>query len=438
MLRFVRALLWLFLLLCVVLVAVVLWLVEPEPRTTGAGPPTPEDVAATRRFMTEVRAAAPSGAPRDADGLVVLSEADANGILRVAARMFPAGHAEVRVLEDRVHALASVRVPWPGAERWLNLEGVAPEFEGRPRLDYLAVGGWELPPAPFVAAARVGANLVLGERAGDVFLGSARRLRVENGEMQFTMALGEDDRKGFMRGLFGAMRGSAMPEPAEIDAYYVELRQALDDGVLPDRGSYLPHLLFVLTRVLERSNEATLANGYTAGIFALTKACGAQDFALVVGRLAGDQLDSFGEWRTDCSAVPFADRIDTRRHFTTAAALRAASNRGMSVSVGEFKELYDSLGWKRGGFDFSDIAANQSGIRLSDRIMSGTRADLERTLALMRTEADVLVDLSRVPAIMPRAEFEARFGSIESEAYAAMLAEIEALIDEVPIHRPRP
>jgi hypothetical protein len=38
---------------------------------------------------------------------------------------------------------------------------------------------------------------------------------------------------------------------------------------------------------------------------------------------------------------------------------------------------------------------------------------------------------------MPRGEFEARFGSIETEEYAAMLREIETLIDEVSIHLPR-
>jgi hypothetical protein len=240
-----------------------------------------------------------------------------------------------------------------------------------------------------------------------------------------------------MRGLFGALRGDAMPAASEVDAYYVELRRAIEEGRLPDRGSYLPHLRFVLTRVLERSTDETLTNEYTAGIFGLAKACGAQDFALVVGRLIGDPLDSFGEWRTGCSEVVFADRIDARRHFTTAAAIRAASNRGVSVTVGEFKELYDSIGWESGGFDFSDIGANQSGIRLSDRIMSGTRSDLADTLAMMVEEGDVLVDISRLPQIMPRGEFEARFGSIETEEYAAMLREIEALIDEVSIHLPR-
>jgi hypothetical protein len=56
MLRMLRTLLWVSLLLVVALGDALLWLLEPVPRTPGAGPPTPEDVAATRRFVTEVRA----------------------------------------------------------------------------------------------------------------------------------------------------------------------------------------------------------------------------------------------------------------------------------------------------------------------------------------------------------------------------------------------
>jgi hypothetical protein len=52
----------------------------------------------------------------------------------------------------------------------------------------------------------------------------------------------------------------------------------------------------------------------------------------------------------------------------------------------------------------------------------------------LQAESDVLVDVTRLPQIMPRAEFEARYGSIGSEAYAKQFADIEALIDEIPIH----
>ncbi|MFT6738042.1 MAG: hypothetical protein ACJA0G_002184 [Kangiellaceae bacterium] len=81
-------------------------------------------------------------------------------------------------------------------------------------------------------------------------------------------------------------------------------------------------------------------NAYTAALFGLTKACGARDFAMFVGRLAFlEEVQSNRTWTTSCNDVTFNNRIDSRRHFITSAALQAASNRGFSVSIGEFKEL---------------------------------------------------------------------------------------------------
>ncbi|MFM7119420.1 MAG: hypothetical protein ACKOZX_04060, partial [Gammaproteobacteria bacterium] len=63
MLRILRLLIALGLLCLVVGAGFVLWLVEPMPGTTGGGPPKPEDIAATRRFLTEVRSKTFEAAP---------------------------------------------------------------------------------------------------------------------------------------------------------------------------------------------------------------------------------------------------------------------------------------------------------------------------------------------------------------------------------------
>ena len=87
----------------------------------------------------------------------------------------------------------------------------------------------------------------------------------------------------------------------------------------------------------------------------------------MVGSLGMGASEISRDWQTECSRLTLNDRIDSRRHFTTAAAIQAASNRNVSVSVGEFKELNDSL---HGGFDFTDMAANNSGIRMANLFMA--------------------------------------------------------------------
>ena len=132
--------------------------------------------------------------------------------------------------------------------------------------------------------------------------------------------------------------------------------------------------------------------------------------------------------------MTFNGRVDSRRHFITSAALQAASNRGFSVSVGEFKELYDTISGA-GGFDFTDMAANLSGIRLSNVLMTTPRADWPARLARLETENDVIVAFDGIPHLMPDTEFAARYGDIDSPAYREMIARIEAGIDALDLYQ---
>ena len=104
------------------------------------------------------------------------------------------------------------------------------------------------------------------------------------------------------------------------------------------------------------------------------------------------------------------------------------------MSIGEFKELYDTV--KSGGFDFTDFAANNSGIRMSNRMMSAPSADWPGLMARLRTEEGVIVAFEDIPQIMSEDAFEQTFGDVDSPQYHAMITSIEAKIDALALHRP--
>lgn len=432
--RVFRAVLWLIALTVIGAAVGFLLLLEDRAIVAEPGPPQPEDVMRTRAVVHQIRRAADPATLEDRR--IEIAEADAASILRVAGRLARGLRGAARFESGQVHVAAALPVPLPWGQRWLNAEAVALPFVDRPTFERLTVGGIDLPPGPMIALAREGANLVLGNRAGDIFLQSAERLEIADDRIAISLRLDKSEKSAFASGLFGTLRGSDMPAVERIDAYYFGIREAMEAGTLSGTGSYLPYVTWTLARVLEDSTDATLADEYTAAIFALARICGADAFDLVVGRL-GRSPDEGRDWSASCEETLFAGRIDTRRHFTTAAAIQAASNRGFSVAVGELKELNDSLKTTSHGFDFSDIAANNAGIRLSNLVMSGTRDDLRRTLALIEAERDLLPDIAAVPQRMPRAEFEARYRDLESPAYDAEIARIERMIDGVTIHQPR-
>lgn len=421
--------------------AIGLAFLDGAPTLREMAAPSPQDVASARSLIHDIRAVT-NDSHRLGTGLsetrVAIPVVEANAALRLGARVVPGFRGRTEVREGRVALAASLPVPLPfGGERWLNVTATAPPFEGEPRLESLSIGGIALPPGPVIWAGRVGANLLFGERTGDRILSAASAMHLEGEAMVFTLRLDEESRGIVMRRIFGTIRGGDMPTGEDIDVLYVQIRDAIEDGRLPDAGSLVPHLRFALDLARARAGESPsrdqMAEAYTTAIFALTKACGAWNFTVVVGGLAGGDREALGDWSRDCRSVTLRGRKDTRLHFTTAAALKAASNRGVAVSIGEFKELQDRI---RGGtgFDFTDLAANNSGIRLSDRMMAVRGGAWDRLVARIAGEEDVIVAFEGIPGRLTDEEFTARYGTLDSAAYAAEFNAIEAKIDALGLH----
>ena len=88
------------------------------------------------------------------------------------------------------------------------------------------------------------------------------------------------------------------------------------------------------------------------------------------------------------------------------------------------------------GFSFTDIAADRVGTRFGELAASDDRAaDLQRRLAAGLGEADLMPPARDLPEHMNAAEFERRFGGVDSPAYLDMMAVIEARIDRLPLYR---
>lgn len=405
---------------------------QETPSVAASPPPSAEDVAATRDLFRDIRAATQGDT---ASARIVMTDAlQLNSAMRLGARFVKGFRGQVTTTGNVLRGEMSIPLPWWQGERWLNLSGSMPAFDGTLALRDITVGPTRVSPAFALGAARTGANLIFGNRFGDTIVQAVQAMTISGEEIAFRLNLDGMGKNGLMQSAFGTLRGTEMPGPQEIEAYHREIRAAMAAGDLPETGSFLPYLRFALDAAYENSTSETLPNAYTAAIFGLAKACGAKEFALIVGRLAFDVADFSSDWPARCDAVTFNGRVDSRRHFITSAALQAASNRGFSVSVGEFKELYDTISGA-GGFDFTDMAANLSGIRLSNVLMTTPRADWPARLARLETENDVIVAFDGIPHLMPDTEFAARYGDIDSPAYREMIARIEAGIDALDLYQ---
>ena len=406
---------------------------ERAPRVAAPLPPGMEQVSGVREALGRTVAAIEEGAPR-----LDLSAEDLDAVWSVAGRLVP----RARVATEFAPGAVTLRASLPGPlGRWVNLEAVVPSFEAGLALSRLRLGALPLPPGPAAWALEQGVERGLGLPPEVLTLFyPAMEARVGGVTLARPGGASSSPRPEVVRGgalarLLGVVRGTPMPGAADLAFYRAGLTDDLASGALRSEGSFLPHL----TRTLARAAERGAAPGRdmraeaTAALLALARDCGSELIRPHIGRFLSDDdaLSAEPVRESPCGAAGFHGRIDQRRHFITAAALRAASTRHTAVVIGELKELDDMRG---AGFDFTDMMANQSGIRLADRLLATPADGWPHLLARMTEEAAVIGALDGLPGETPRDAFRASIGGLDTPAYRDLFARIETRIDGLPLH----
>lgn len=432
-----RWLLWPLVMLVLLLIPAISILaaltLQPSPSVTSATAPTRADINTAKSVLNRFRAAT---SPLDGGREITLTEGEISSLLRLGERAIPGARAAAQTSDGSVHLDASLPLRVLDGGPWINVSVTAPDFDDGVTLSAVQVGQLDIPPdfARYLGIRL--ADLWLGKGSGAELIEAFPSLHTRAGQSTLGMSVTADRRGDLARTLLSAFRGSDMPSGPEVDAYRQNLFEAFRDGTLQPSGSFTDHLTFLLKEAYANGAAGDLGREYTAAVFALTRACGSEHIRPYLGKLVpeGGLLDDAPIPPSVCGNAGLHDRVDLRRHFITAATLRAASNRGVAISIGEFKELSDMGG--SSGFDFTDIVANNSGIRLSDRMMSASAAEWPMILDMLSDEAKVIATLDGIPGAMSQAAFETTYTDVQSAEYFAVLNRIEARIDALAVHRP--
>ena len=201
--------------------------------------PTPQDVGTTQaRWLQRIREATAEDAAGRNSG-PHLHRSDANSgpeARRPGAARLPCPCLAER--QGRVEGEASVpAAPALGTEM-AECRGHRPPVRGTSSgsMRCGSVAGSSCPTGPSIAAGRIGANLVIGGKAGDKILSAASAMEIEGRETWSSSWRSTRDSRGeVMKGVFGTLRGGDMPTGEEIDAMYVAIRDAIEDGTAAGR-----------------------------------------------------------------------------------------------------------------------------------------------------------------------------------------------------------
>jgi hypothetical protein len=217
---------------------------------------------------------------------------------------------------------------------------------------------------------------------------------------------GEEERVGHYYGLLVGMGGTPDGSPRSLSAYLIPL----------------------MAEASQRSVYTDAVSENRAAIWALVIYFSNGAFETLVGKLVSGQRPLV---RSPYGIV-LANRQDLMAHFLYSAGITLATQQGIGIAAGEFKELLDS-GNGGSGFSFADLAADRAGI---DFVNAATASDesarqLQRRIMASDGEADFFPDISGLTEGLSEEQFREQYGSVESERYRQQVERIDRRIAQL-------
>ncbi|MFC3094317.1 hypothetical protein DRW07_14485 [Alteromonas sediminis] len=311
---------------------------------------------------------------------------------------------------------------------FINVEIWLKEGEGL-TVDQVTIGNLTLPGSAALFFFEQGVNLYTNSKAGSELMSSVQRVDLEVGEIN----VGLKPLAPLLAELRKMDTGSSSPEDtllAEQTAMYLRVLEAFEK----ERGVKARSLSDYLQRVFEvaaqRSSPQNAAIHNKAAILSLAVFAGHYRIGNFIGDIQPnkDKPLSPNHWPT------LAGRVDLTRHFIISAALKLLSKQGVSLAIGEFKELMDRAEGGS-GYSFVDLAADRAGVRFAVEAVDVNRAwAFQQHMKQAVTEDLFFPSISGLQEGYSKQAFTEKFGSVDSNAYSDEVAKIQARIDALPIY----
>jgi hypothetical protein len=187
----------------------------------------------------------------------------------------------------------------------------------------------------------------------------------------------------------------------------------------------------LMSASFEQDDGVSAALENEAAIMALAIYAGHRRFSNMVGDLSF----AVAPIPTAIQKPVLANREDLSLHFIFSAAIKLLSEQGISIAVGEFKELMDR-GEGGSGYSFVDLAADMAGANFAAlAVQAETAKAVQNLLSSNPNEMMFFPSIVGLVEGMSKAQFKQKYSNIESEAYNEVLSEIKMRLAMLPISR---
>ena len=257
--------------------------------------------------------------------------------------------------------------------------------------------------------------------------------RVTMGRGELTLDVGRlDELLSELNVVTSNMSLSEQTELQQLSAYYLRYLSGREIALSNKPVSLIEYLREGMARAREQSQtsqDAVLHNN--AVILALAVYVGHHR----VGALVGDiQPDPDKALKPRRGAV-LHNRNDLARHFIISAALELMAEQGMSLAIGEFKELMDR-GNGGSGYSFVDLAADMSGTEFAKVATNpSTAMDVQNAMARIQSELEIIPPIEGLPEGLSKQAFTEQYQRVDSKAYLKEVQEIKRRIALLPLYQ---
>ncbi|GAA0854178.1 hypothetical protein [Aliiglaciecola litoralis] len=426
---FIKLLFGSFIAIVLLTLLLAILVLESEPKAVSSAHQQVDDADSVNALLKQARQITRN---RFVPQSVVMSYQQINSLLGFSQRAVPDFSGKLVTEDNKLTLLASYRVHFAGVEGYLNLQGQlvsAPGIE----LKNVKVGDLALSPDWVLSVVTAIINWRTQSDIGELALQQVSQVQVDNKSVTFTLVPIHDflaQLNQIKNGLGGADNEALRKRVT----HYLTFLSQLDIPQHRPGLSLADFMVPLFKRAQMNSTDTSAVTENEAALLALAIYTGHHRLANFVG-----EVQPFpGKVVMPRYRPMLANRSDLTQHFVISAAIKILSEQGISMAIGEFKELMDRAEGGS-GFSFADLAADLAGLKLAVAAMDpDTAKQVQRALANINNESDFFPTIESLPEGLSKSEFSDQYNTVNSPEYKQQVDNINQRIAALPLYASMP
>jgi hypothetical protein len=403
---------------------------------------------ARRAKETIKRSLKPLRYPSDS-ATIIVNEEDLNAIMAFISRGVKSFSGQVEIGPWGMHSAMALHIPHNPVGDYINVRfGLEPSDSGL-KIFQVSLGKIKIPGRIALPMLRIILNMVLDEDGGTAALKAVKSVNIEGKKVTLTLQPVPDFKLKLAKykNLLKDFRDEValLGDPNVVRIYYKMLEdhsriyykmlEDLSKDIPKSQPVSLASFMGPLFRMAKDRSDYKLtepADENQAALLALVMFFGTHRFESLIGPVRTEEMKL--QHRRPPNAV-LGDRKDLRLHFLISAGIKIISDKGITYTVGEFKELLDS-GQGGSDFSFADLAADRAGLRFAEVAVdrSGGALKLQRLLSENAGEGVFFPNIVDLPEGLSQEQFENLYENIEARPYLNMINKIDTRINQLPLY----